>query len=184
VTPVRVLETRRLILRPLAIDDAPAIQREFPRWEIVRWMDGVIPWPYPDDGALTYLTQIALPAAERGEAWHWSIRPKTEPDALIGVISLMTKADDNRGFWLAEAWQGRGLMTEAAEAVTDVWFDDLDQTVLRAPKAAANAASRRVSIKQGMRCVATFPKAMVGGETPCELWEITRDEWRARRGGS
>jgi RimJ/RimL family protein N-acetyltransferase len=184
VTPVRVLETRRLILRPLAIDDAPAIQREFPRWEIVRWMDGVIPWPYPDDGALTYLTQIALPAAERGEAWHWSIRPKSEPDTLIGVISLMTKADDNRGFWLAEAWQGRGLMTEAAEAVTDVWFDDLDQTVLRAPKAAANAASRRVSIKQGMRCVATFPKAMVGGETPCELWEITRDEWRARRGGS
>ena len=49
----------------------------------------------------------------------------------------------NRGFWMALPWQGRGLMTEAAEAVTDCWFDVRKFPVPRVPKAAANLASRR-----------------------------------------
>ncbi len=38
-------------------------------------------------------------------------------------------------------------MTEACEAVTDFWFNTLKFPVLRAPKAAANTASRRISEK-------------------------------------
>jgi RimJ/RimL family protein N-acetyltransferase len=32
-------ETMRLILRPLTIDDAPAAQRLFPHWEIVKYLN-------------------------------------------------------------------------------------------------------------------------------------------------
>ena len=46
-------------------------------------------------------------------------------------------------------------MSEAVDAVTDYWFNTLGFPVLRAPKAVANAASRRISEKQGMRLVAT-----------------------------
>ena len=176
-----VLETPRLILRPLTLEDAPAMQAQFAKWEIVRLMDGAIPWPYPEDGCLTYLTTIALPAADAGEAWHWSIRRREDPEALIGVVSLMDKPDDNRGFWLAADHQGQGLMSEASAAATDFWFDVLGQPVLRVPKAAGNAASRRISERAGMRVVATFDKALVSGVHPCELWEITRDDWRAYR---
>jgi [ribosomal protein S5]-alanine N-acetyltransferase len=42
-------------------------------------------------------------------------------------------------------------MTEAADAVTDYWFDTLKFPVLRVPKAIANADSRRISEKQGIR---------------------------------
>ena len=38
-------------------------------------------------------------------------------------------------------------MTEAADAVTDYWFNTLKFPVLRVPKAAANIASRRVSLE-------------------------------------
>ena len=42
--PTPVLETRRLILRPLRQEDVPAIQRRFPRWEIVRYLAARVPW--------------------------------------------------------------------------------------------------------------------------------------------
>lgn len=60
------LATPRLRLIPLSISDAPAIQRTFPKWEIVRWMDGAVPWPYPQDGAEGYLKHVALPEIEAG----------------------------------------------------------------------------------------------------------------------
>ena len=175
------LETTRLLLRPLAFEDAPAIQRLFPHWEIVRLMDGHIPWPYPPDGAETYLREVALPAAARGEAWHWTLRRKTEPETVIGVISLMDKEDDNRGFWLGLEWQGHGLMTEASDAVTDYWFEVLGKPRLRAPKAVENKASRRISERSGMRVVRTMRKQLVSGEHDSEVWEISAENWRERR---
>jgi RimJ/RimL family protein N-acetyltransferase len=39
--------TERLILRPLALADAAAIQELFPHWEIVRYLLNRVPWPYP-----------------------------------------------------------------------------------------------------------------------------------------
>ena len=179
---MQALETSRLILLPLTKDDAPAIQLAFAKWDIVRWMNNTVPWPYPKDGATTFLDDIVLPAMRNGEAWHWSIRPKEQPDRLIGVISLQDQADDNRGFWLDLEWQGRGLMTEASDAVTDFWFEVLGKTVLRAPKAVENRPSRRISEKQGMRVVSSFLQQMVSGLHEVELWEIGRDEWRAFRG--
>jgi [ribosomal protein S5]-alanine N-acetyltransferase len=175
------LETPRLWLRPLTLDDAGQIQRLFPHWEIVRLLAAVVPWPYPPDGALTYIRDIVLPQMERGEAWHWSLRLKTEPETVIGVISLMTGEEHNRGFWIGLPWQGQGLMTEAADAVTDYWFDVLKFPVLRAPKAAANLASRRISEKQHMRLVATEEREHVSGRQPSERWEITADEWHTAR---
>jgi ribosomal-protein-alanine N-acetyltransferase len=176
-----ILETPRLILQPLELADAPAVQRIFPQWEIVRYLNDKVPWPYPPDGALTFLRDVALPAVAAGEAWHWSIRPKTDPMRLIGCINLSLGEEDNRGFWLDPAWQGQGLMSEAAIAVTDFWFGPLGQKRLRIPKAIKNEPSRRLSLSSGMRVVAVDERAYVGGHLPTETWELTREEWLARR---
>lgn len=177
------LETERLILRPIELEDAPAIQRLFPRWEIVQYLDTWVPWPYPSDGAERYLRDFLMDIIAQGRWWSWSIRLKTAPDELIGVIDLFDWKDDNRAFWLDPAFQGQGLMTEAADAVTDYWFDVLERPVLRAPKAVGNVASIRISEKQGMRLVAETEKEYRGGMMPSQLWEITRDEWQALRHG-
>ena len=73
-------------------------------------------------------------------------------------------------------------MTEAAIVVTDFWFNDLGFPLLRVPKAVANTGSRRISEKTGMRIVATEDRDYVSGRFPSEIWEITAEEWRARRG--
>lgn len=175
------LDTPRLILRPLELSDAGAVQQVFPQWEIVRYMASHIPWPYPPDAAITYFRDRALPAIGRGEEWHWTIRRKIEPDRLIGMISLQDRPDENRGFWLDPAFHGQGLMTEAAAAATDYWFGVLGRDVLRAPKAVANEPSRGISRHFGMRIVATDERDYVSGRLPTEIWEVTRDEWRARK---
>jgi [ribosomal protein S5]-alanine N-acetyltransferase len=179
VTPP--LETRRLLLRPLELADADQAQILFPHWEIVRYMNKIVPWPYPPDGAYTWYRDFALPGVERGEEWHWTLRLKDAPARMIGSIGLKNKGNnDNRGFWLGLPWHGQGLMTEASEAVTDYWFDVLQFPVLRAPKAAPNTASRRISEKNGMRIVATEERDYVSGRFPSEIWEITAEEWRGR----
>ncbi|MOA33574.1 hypothetical protein D3C78_1548800 [compost metagenome] len=70
-------------------------------------------------------------------------------------------------------------MREASIAATDYWFNTLNRPLLRAPKAAINNRSQRISVSSGMRLVKTEKKAYVCGELDSELWEITRDEWNA-----
>ena len=175
------LETDRLLLRPLTLADAPAIQAVFPVWEVVRWMTATVPWPYPDDGAETFVTKVALPGMAEGTAWHWSIRRKAEPGRLIGVVTLSEARDDNRGFWIDPVWQGQGFATEASDAVTDYWFEGLGKNVLRVPKAVANPASRRISEKRGMRVVQRLELPLVSGVQEAELWEIDRETWQRSR---
>ena len=174
------LETPRLRLRPLELADAEQVQILFPHWEVVKYLNSLIAWPYPADGARQFYEHVELPAVERGDHWTWSIFLKTDPHQLIGSISLM-RGDENRGFWLGLPWHGQGLMTEARDAVTGYWFDVLKFPVLRVPKAIANTASRRISEKQGMRVIATVERDYVCGRLPAEIWEITAAEWKARR---
>jgi RimJ/RimL family protein N-acetyltransferase len=178
---IPTLQTRRLLLRPLELSDAPQVQALFPHWEIVRFLQKIVPWPYPPDGAYTWCREFALPAMARGEEWHWTLRLKSSPGSMIGCITLRSKdSNNNRGFW---------LMTEACEAVTGYWFDVLNFPVLRAPKAVPNIASRRIcpgrvraySEKTGMRMVAIEEHDYVSGRFPTEIWEITAEEWRARK---
>ena len=179
---MRELETKRLWLRPLRLEDAAQVQPLFARWDVVEFLNDRVPWPYPEDGVETYYRDLALPAIERGEEWHWTLRPKAEPKWVIGSIGLTQSAKEtNRGFWLAGEWQGQGLMSEAVVAANDFWFDELGFDVLRVSKAVGNEASRRISQKTGMRVVEHCVRSYVSGQHETEIWEITREEWRAWR---
>jgi len=176
-----VLETHRLILRPLELADAVQVQKIFPQWEVVRFLAKTVPWPYPPDGAYTFFRDVALPADSRGEAWHWTLRLKLNPEQVIGLIVLRKGETKNRGFWIGVPWQKQGFMSEAADAVTDYWFDVLKMPSMRVPKAKDNTGSCRISEQQGMRMVGTEDRDYVSGRLPSEIWAITADEWRARR---
>ena len=102
---VPALETSRLILRPLELADATQAQMLFPEWEVVRYLTKAVPWPYPPDGCYTFYRDVTLPAVERGDEWAWTLRLKTNPQQMIGAISLLKSENHNRGFWLALPWQ-------------------------------------------------------------------------------
>ena len=162
--------------------DAPVIQRRFPHWDIVRWLDAKVPWPYPPDGASAFVANC-LEEMARGEKFHWAIVPRTGPADLIGSISLWRDDGtirDQRGFWLDPQFQGRGLMTEAADRVTDYAFRELGWPHLWLTNAQGNHASRRIKEKQGARLVDLNLRSYVGGETSQMVWQLTRDDWIAR----
>lgn len=180
--PTPVLQTERLTLRPYAAADVPVIQRIFPQWELIRWLHAGIPWPYPADGAATNMAQC-LERRARDERFFWAITLKGD-DTLIGRIDLWPfdgETRDMRGFWLDPAHQGRGLMTEAADAVTDYAFEVLDWPFLYLTNATANRASARVKEKQGAELVAVEAREYVGGPGEGQIWRLDRETWRARR---
>jgi len=179
--PLPSLHTPRLLLQPLQLADAEQIQPLFGQWEVVRYLNAQVPWPYPADGALGYLRDVALPAMAAGREWHWTLRPIAEPERVIGVVSLMDTPGNNRSFWIAPAWQGQGLMSEACVAVNRYWFEVLQRPEMQVPKAVENIASRRLSEREGMRLVATGESDYVCGRLSSQTWALSREEWLNRQ---
>ena len=180
--PTPVLTTARLILRPLRLADAPQIQQVFPHWEILKYMSAAIPWPYPEDGAYTYLTST-LPKIAAGQEYGWAITLKSEgSDQLIGIISLYPDREENRGFWLAEEYHKNGLMTEAVAAVTDFAFDELGMPSLKLNNAEPNTASHRLKEKAGAKIVAIDDNVdYIGGKFRQIRWLLTQQQWENNR---
>ena len=181
--PTPVLETERLILRPPRESDTPAVQRRFPQWEVVRYLHAEVPWPYPDNGAAVNMAQCLEKMARR-EQCYWALTLKGGDDGLIGRIDLWADDGvkrDQRGFWLDPEFWGRGLMTEAANAVTDFALIELGWPHLWLNNAEANIASHRVKEKQGAREIDRTPRGYVSGPGIKVTWLLTREAWIAHR---
>ena len=179
-----VLQTPRLWLCPPSPADIPAVQRRFPQWSVVEFLSAAVPWPYPADGAETNMDEVLKHLAE-GSMSHWSLFLKDGgPGEMIGRISLWPddgKRRDMRGFWLDPGFRGRGLMTEAANAVTDYALRELAWPRLWLSNAQPNAGSARVKERQGARLVDSESAQYVSGEFPRQVWLIEREAWLAAR---
>lgn len=176
------LVTARLRLRPLALSDAPTIQQVFPDWEVAKYLSDQIPWPYPDDGAITFV-ESELERIEEGTHFTWAITLMSDPNStLIGLISLMPHSkSDHRGFWLSRPFWGQGIMREAADRVTEFAFETLKLSELKLANAAANEGSRRIKIAAGAELVETTEENFVSGRLASEKWVLTAERWRDSR---
>jgi ribosomal-protein-alanine N-acetyltransferase len=182
VTPT--IRTRRLLLRPLARSDAPAIQRHFNNWNIIKRLGTVVPWPYPDDGAETFIRQQLEKIAAGEEIYQWVLVLQDGDGEAIGNINFRPRMDNpkgNRGFWIAEPYWNRGLMTEAVSSVNDFAFETLGIESFYVINAASNMASRRVKQKTGAEFVGTIELLHHDGQPKSEKWKVTRESWLARR---
>jgi len=178
-----VLQTQRLILRPLALSDAPAIQRHFNNWNIIQNLAAMVPWPYPDDGAESFIRQQLARIAAGEEIYQWVLALRSGDGEAIGCISFRPGSDSfkgNRGFWLAEPYWNKGLMTEAVAAVNDFAFKTLAVDSFHVCNAASNLASRRVKQKTGAEFVGYVELLHHSGQTKSEKWQVTRESWLGR----
>src|SRR3954470_2143481 len=162
------LQTTRLILRPLALSDAPAIQRHFNNWSIIRNLAAVVPWPYPDDGAESFVRLQLEKIAAGEEIYQWVLALRGGDGEAIGNIHFRPRAESSkghRGFWLAEPYWNRGLMSEAIAAVNDLAFGPLGLDAFTVCNVATNVASRRVKQKTGAEFIGFIDLAHHNGET-------------------
>ena len=173
------LESERLLLVPLSLDDVPGIQRHFSNWDIIQHLAARVPWPYPEDGALTFVRDVALPAIEREEEMIWAIRLKAAPRETVGLIGYRGKDDGfgNRGFWLARHLHGQGYMTEAVGLFQDFVFTELGIESFVVLNAVDNPASRKIKEKTGAKFLDEVHSLHRNGTTRTERWLVTRQAW-------
>ena len=181
------LQTGRLILRPLALSDAPAIQRHFNNWNIIQNLTSVVPWPYPDDGAETFIKLQLEKIAAGEQIYQWVLVLRSGDGQAIGNIHFRPGVDapkGNRGFWIAEPYWNEGLMTEAISSVNDFAFRTLAIESFYVCNVVSNVASRRVKQKTGAEFVGYIELAHHNGQSKSEKWIVTRESWLGRSSNS
>ena len=185
MTPI--LQTERLVLRAITLDDAPAIQKYFNNWNIVQHLSMRVPWPYPDDGAETFIREQCLPKMEEGSSLVWGITLKeAENDEAVGVVDYRFDDDDygNRGFWIAEHLWRQGLMTEAVTAMQDYVFFELGVADIVVCNSIVNDGSRRVKEKTNAEYLGDVTLPHHSGQDQAQKWRIIREGWAEFRGRS
>ncbi len=84
---------------------------------------------------------------------------------VVGGIGVLVQTDTHRknaelGYWLAEPFWGKGIITKAIEMVVSESFERLDISRIFAKPFHTNKASHRVLEKAGFRLEAVLKKAV------------------------
>ena len=147
----RVLLTPRLRLRPFTLADAPEVQRLAGDFAVADTTLS-IPHPYDDGVAEEWIRSLAdEQAAERQIVFAITDRATA---ALLGATGLILRPEHARaelGYWIGQAFWGRGYATEAAGAMLRFGFAALGLHRMYAGHFARNPASGAVLRKLGMR---------------------------------
>jgi len=173
------LKTKRLLLRPPTMDDAPSIQQLVSAHEIAL-NTLLIPHPYPEGGAAEWLSR----QGKNPNDHTFAITLRKRRD-LIGAIGLEVKPEHDRGeigYWIGVPYWGLGYMTEAARAVVGWAFEELALNRIFAQHFTRNPASGRVLQKIGMRHEGTLRQHNKKWDEylDVEVYGIVRSEWPAR----
>ena len=168
------LETKRLILRKITLDDANEIFAYASNPDVARYTSFK-----PHDCLETTKLTIAnffLP----NSLYHWGIVEKTSGQ-LIGEIFVKQINDKTVEFgWILNQnnW-GRGYVPEAAKCLFALCFDQLEIELIQANHLPENTKSGRVMEKLGMKRLGQiysyFPKFKKPILT--DYWAITKKEW-------
>lgn len=173
-------ETERLRLRCVEDRDTTALASLMTP-TVSSW---VASWPSPlsPDAARERITK-ARNAARRGDALPMVIAHR-DSDNAIGWVAVNRSAEDPArggfGYWLGEAFHGRGYMREAAPTALRMGFE-MRVATIKAGAQLANAPSIAVLKACGMRRVddrMIYAPARARDEL-CAWYEITAAEFAA-----
>ena len=144
-----MLETKRLLLRPFTLDDAPQVIALASVAEVAATSLS-IPHPYPETLATEW---IASHAALANKGMHIFALTRREDGVLLGGISLGITHRHQRaelGYWMGLPYWNQGYATEAVQAVIAWGFAQHPLNRIFAQHFACNPASGRVMQKAGM----------------------------------
>jgi len=150
MTDQPILRSTRLLLRPLALQDAPIVQA-LAGAAAVADTTLRIPHPYPDGAAETWIATLT-PEWESGAGATFAITER-ELGSLVGVVGLTIseqRTTAELGYWIGHPYWNRGYATEAAQALLDWGMVALHLDRIMARHFIRNPASGRVLQKLAM----------------------------------
>ncbi|MGE3621443.1 MAG: GNAT family N-acetyltransferase [Acidimicrobiia bacterium] len=181
---------RRLILRPLVVQD-------FPMWQEVRRRsaDWLLKWeprrppaaPDPVEDRDAFAIRCSARARERqlgtGFGFGIFVDGRLAGEINLNIVQRGPFQNAYVGYWVDEARAGQGLVPEAVVVLFKYAFEDLHLHRLQISIIPRNRASRRVVEKLGIRDEGVALRYLeIDG-----VWEdhvryaITAEEWEERR---
>jgi RimJ/RimL family protein N-acetyltransferase len=147
------INTARLVLRPLRVDDDARLFELFANLEVLHFLSSP-PWPYSRDDARNFV-RLRVPPEQTDSI----TRAITRDGVLIGCIDVIKKPASavqpnpgyNLGYWLGQPFWGQGFMSEAAQAFVAHVFATRSDDILYSGAFADNAASLRIQEKLGFQ---------------------------------
>ncbi|MCB9653479.1 MAG: GNAT family N-acetyltransferase [Deltaproteobacteria bacterium] len=181
----RDLRTARLVLRPIALGDIDRLWPYVSEPELSRHMN----WDAHKTRAETEAFVVSsIEAAGRGSDLVWVLEHEAAFAGLIGLHKIVgyerawRRDHAELGYWCAPPLQGRGLMTEAGQAILDFAFGPLARHKVTVGCISENVASARVIKKLGFRSLGEQQDHCFrfGRWWNHLVFEMTVDEWRQR----
>jgi len=176
-----VIETERLILRPVTLEDAPAMHRN---WTGDDQVTKYLTWPTHASVEVTEgFVKYLLGEYEKPDSYSWVIVLKSESPEPVGMISVVNTNEEidsvEIGYCLGRNWWGRGVMTGALGAVIAFCFDTLGAQRVAARHDTNNPASGAVMRKCGMKHEGTLRRADRNNQGICDAayYSILREEY-------
>ena len=168
-----VLETDRLSLRRPTLADVKAIAHLANDRRIAE-NTRRLPHPYSHEHAVAFVRAIAEDAGETVFLIENNFSP-------IGMVSIDRRDEDapELGYWLGVEHWGQGFGTEAARAVIDYFFEELDHDLLFSGARVANPVSRNILEKCGFQWsgVELHRFEALGSSTPVDCFRLSRSVW-------
>lgn len=115
-----------------------------------------LPYPYTEKDGADFIS--AMLSADENETFAFAI---TVDDKVVGSIGVFRQGNIHRltaelGYYIAEEYWGRGIMTEAVRQICQYVFEKSDIIRIYAEPFAYNAASCRVLEKAGFQYEGTL----------------------------
>lgn len=178
----RVIESERLVLRPLELEDAQAMNQ------------------YASDPETTYFvfgTHKDLAQTKHDLAFYFLKEPlgkyaivEKESNRMIGTIDYhsineATKAAE-LGYTLHKDYWGKGYMSEACETLIKVGFEKIGFNYLCAMHDVRNPASGRVMEKAGLHYLGVLPYHRMDNKDPLRpvddaYYHMTKEQFFEKR---
>jgi RimJ/RimL family protein N-acetyltransferase len=161
------IRTERLLILPPRVGDGPAINEAIAESfaELHRWMPWAKTMPSVEDSEIFSREKAAQFLARQDFGLRmWS------PDGrrFIGSTGLHPQNWAIRhfeiGYWVRTSEAGKGLTTEAVQAIVAFGFETLEANRIQIRCDVANAASRRVAEKVGFALEGVHRKDSVGND--------------------
>jgi RimJ/RimL family protein N-acetyltransferase len=139
-------------LRTLLPSDAGSIAFHANNYQVTRNLTSRFPYPYTEDHAMQFLQQLDPGDMVQG------IEVLGE---VVGVVGLhLQKAEYCKnaelGYWLGEAYWGKGMASRAARMMVVRGFQEMDIARIYARIYASNLASQKVAERAGLALEARF----------------------------
>ena len=143
-------------IRKWKLSDAEDLAAALSNTKIQNNLRDGLPYPYTEKDGTEYITDML--SADEDQTFAFAI---TADSKVVGSIGVFRQENIHRqtgelGYYIAEEYWGKGIMTEAVKQICAYVFDKSDMIRIFAEPFAYNAASCRVLEKAGFQYEGTL----------------------------